>query len=546
MDSADFMAQAAQWLQQARCSNHFDLRPWYDEGRQALQRQEVQQRLTELKQALKERLSRQRRAAAAPGNLPAGNPHFVGRVEEMRCLHEAAGLGRVGLISALHGLGGLGKTALALQYAYAYADFYPGGRWLLNCVAATGLARLIRRLHVDLGVKLSEAEALDDELAAKRVLRELEALAKTNAAAWSQAGRQVRPQALLILDNVEQPSLLQPPQSHLISGREWLRVLATTRLEPARFGADPARFAVQAVDRLPEAEAVSLIESYQPGGRFANSAEAEAAREIVRLLDGFTLAVEVVAVYLGEQAGAVTCAGYEQWLRQEGLTALEGAVQEAQSGLLHAEKLLGATLAPTLAQLSPAETLVLQYAALLPPDSVPLPWLQTLAGREFPQLLAEDRPGRINPWLAVVNRLLGLRLLQLLETAADGRTPRLVRVHRLVQDLVRQGLGESAGAARQQALRQLIRERDAALKKTTRWTEARWEVAPLEALAWLWDEQGHELAAWLLNQVGQRWHALAEWPRVEGVCAGPWPSGRQAWGPRIPMSPPPSTTWASC
>jgi hypothetical protein len=37
---------------------------------------------------------------------------------------------------------------------------------------------------------------------------------------------------------------------------------------------------------------------------------------------------------------------------------------------------------------------------------------------------------------------------------------------------------------------------------TSQWTTARWEVAPLEALAWLWDEQGHEGAAWLLNQVG--------------------------------------------
>jgi hypothetical protein len=115
LDKPGFMAQADQWLEQIRRTNHFDLRPWYDEGKKALERQEVQARLTELKEALQARLTRLRRAAMAPGNLPAGNPHFVGRVEEMRRLHEAAALGQVGLLTALHGLGGLGKTALAPQ-----------------------------------------------------------------------------------------------------------------------------------------------------------------------------------------------------------------------------------------------------------------------------------------------------------------------------------------------------------------------------------------------------------------------------------------------
>ena len=95
----------------------------------------------------------------------------------------------------MHGLGGLGKTALALQYAYAYAQFYSGGRWLLNCVGAGSLAGLIRRLHVDLGVQLTAAEERDDDLAARRVLKELEDLAKSNAvdqAAMGPPGSSIR------------------------------------------------------------------------------------------------------------------------------------------------------------------------------------------------------------------------------------------------------------------------------------------------------------------------------------------------------------------
>lgn len=193
LGSKKFEARAAQWVKQARLYNHVDLRPWYNVGRLALRRHDVRRRLAELQEALQTRLDRLRRAAAAPGNLPAANPHFVGRVEEMRRLHEATALGQVGLISALHGLGGLGKTALALQYAYAYADFYPGGRWLLNCVGAEHLAGLIRRLHVDLGIDFTEAEALDDDLAARRVLRELEELARDNAAARTQGGKGPQP-----------------------------------------------------------------------------------------------------------------------------------------------------------------------------------------------------------------------------------------------------------------------------------------------------------------------------------------------------------------
>jgi hypothetical protein len=76
-----------------------------------------------------------RNIARAPGNLHGHNPRFLGREQEMKRLHEAAGLGRMNVITALQGLGGLGKTALAIQYAYAYADRYPGGRWHIGCDA---------------------------------------------------------------------------------------------------------------------------------------------------------------------------------------------------------------------------------------------------------------------------------------------------------------------------------------------------------------------------------------------------------------------------
>ena len=132
LDTPDFMQPAAAWVANIRRRNHFDLRPWYDQGVSALNRQEVRRRLDDLNRALQDRLSRLRRLAAAPGNLPAPNPHFVGRLTEMARLHRSVGLGQFSVLTALQGMGGLGKTALAVQYASAYADFYPGGRWLVS------------------------------------------------------------------------------------------------------------------------------------------------------------------------------------------------------------------------------------------------------------------------------------------------------------------------------------------------------------------------------------------------------------------------------
>ena len=118
--------------------------------------------------------------------------------------------------------------------------------------------------------------------------------------------------------------MLHPPHTDLLSGRSWLHVLATTRLGPNEIAPDPARHNLLAVDELPSEDALWLIEGYQrPAGRFASEDEAAAATEIVRLLQGFTLAVEVVAVHLAERAGWLTCAALRDRLKAEGLTGLE-------------------------------------------------------------------------------------------------------------------------------------------------------------------------------------------------------------------------------
>ena len=54
-----------------------------------------------------------------------------------------------------HGLGGQGKTALAVQYAYAYAGHYAaGGRWWLTCEGKVHLAEALEPLAGLMGFEI--------------------------------------------------------------------------------------------------------------------------------------------------------------------------------------------------------------------------------------------------------------------------------------------------------------------------------------------------------------------------------------------------------
>jgi tetratricopeptide (TPR) repeat protein len=500
LDEPGFEQRAAAWLARVRRRNQVDLRPWFHEGAEALKQAEVRTRLDDLERSLHTRLSRLRRLREAPGNLPAHNPRFVGREAEMQRLHEAVGLGRFGVLTAVQGMGGVGKTALAIQYAYAYADFYPGGRWLVGCAGETHIASALRRLDLDLGLTLNDAEKRDDTLAARRVLAELERRAIEGARTRAGEKDPPRPKTLLLLDNVDHPALLQPPHSDLLTGRQWLHVLATTRSGAEDFGNDPERLTVLSIDELPDDDALRLIESYQPHGRFPTSQERDAALALVKLLGGFTLAIEVVAMHLLECAGRVTCAAFLERMKKEGIGSLDGIFRGTKGGIRHGEKLIGATLKPTLDLLTEPERLVLSYAGLLPPDTIPLPWLRALAANDFPELGRDAEPGYDDPWLSLVNHLLGLRLVQTVDLATDGRTPRLLRLHRLVGEVVRQP-DQSAPANEKSMMRfpsppvrgQLENHRDDLRSQVSsfvedrchdlrrNWHENLWEIAPLVA-----------------------------------------------------------------
>jgi len=394
--------------------NFTDLRQDFAAGPGRLSDPAVRQRLEALGLSLWERIERARRARDVPGNVRRVTPYFVGRSAELRQLHEQLGVGAIGVVTAVHGLGGQGKTELAVAYANGYAYHYSGGLWSLPAEGRKELLPLLADLAFvpAFGYTPTDAERTDATRLGQAVLRHLQARGGP---------------ALVLLDNVSEPDLLGPAQlATLPREADWLRLVATTRLGPERLAKSAKQLATVAVDSLTEADALALVREHQPGQAFPSAAEEAAAREIVRELGGFTLAVEQVAIYLGLNVEHEPPSAFLARLRSAGLPSVDDLPADADvaTQMLHQQKQLGPILSATLAGLEaelPAARTALQLASLLPPDSVPWPWLHELTTQRHPDLA--DRPAE---WARLRRRLEGLRLL------TGGDQPEVARMHRLV------------------------------------------------------------------------------------------------------------------
>lgn len=465
-----FEQQCAEWVAELRKRQHFDLRPWHDQGEAALRETAVQERMGKLNHQIVQTITRGERADKSLGNVDAHNPHFIGRTANLRMLRENfVKPGHIGVVTAVNGVGGLGKTALAIEYSHAFADEYGGGRWQVRCAGKDDLRLALAELATPIGIEFNDDEKKNADLQFDRVRRELKKLADAREPH----------RCLLILDNVDKPSLLEPAMVARLNGGDWLHILATTRLgENELHGAHKDRSFV-AIDELPEADALALIESYQPNGQFRGEAERDAARQIVRLLGCFTLAVESAAVYLGQFANDVTCAAFLARLKKEGLEGLDTAATQSSEGVLHGEKRLSATLQPTLERLRATEKLALEFAALLPPDQVPLPWLRALVAKTFPEMERDAEPGHPDPWRNLLRRLFSLRLFQPTAVMDADSQPLVVRVHRLVQELIATRLNFEAQASLNSLVIGLVLQR-ADIWEQEGIGDDRWELTCLE------------------------------------------------------------------
>ncbi len=476
---------ADDWFAELQRRHHFDWRG------QRVGSPAARPVVEQLAAQLADRLRRLRLSMAAPGNVARAHRGFVGRRVELHRLRDTVQLGRVGI---LHGLGGIGKSALALQYAHTFAHEYGGGRWQISCLGRGNLSEALVSLAPDLGIDFQDAQH-DVAANSRRVLAELKA----------RTDRVAPHRCLLILDDVDQPALIEPAQLQMLPAAHWLHGLVTTRLAETDLHGGHAERMFIPIGELSDADALSVIEQYQPGAKLTDPAQYAAAKEIVRLLGGYTLAVESAAAFLGHYAGDVSCPAFLARLREEGIAGLDEATAASGVAVLHGEKGVAATLRPTLERLTDAERRALEFAAVLPSECVLWEWIEDVLSDEFDEFDTAVLPGQVDPWAQLQRRLYSLQLLQ--PSGDEG----VARMHAVVQGVVLDQQERGGEHTRARMVEHATRRCEAVVKN---WTSA--EVhAELGYLA--------AFARHLLRTDGQRTGPQLDSDQAEplGMLAGP-------------------------
>jgi predicted ATPase/class 3 adenylate cyclase len=215
-----------------------------------------------------------RTESVRPTNLPAGRPQLIGRDAELAEVVAAVSSAGERLVT-ITGRGGAGKTSLALLAASQLLDAHPGGVWWVD-LATVGSPD-------EVAVAIAAVVGAERELDAPAEVAISTRLRNSGA-------------TLLLLDNMEHVLAAGGALCGLLDRLPDVRSLVTSRL-PLRV--DPER--VIQLDALDEQAAIELI-ARAVGRRgvqgAVTDADGEALREIVGLLDGLPLALELAAARL--------------------------------------------------------------------------------------------------------------------------------------------------------------------------------------------------------------------------------------------------------
>ncbi|MEW5871000.1 MAG: tetratricopeptide repeat protein [Chloroflexota bacterium] len=216
------------------------------------------------------------------------NAAFTGRLPDLQSLARRlfyAQAGPLAITQSLSGMGGIGKTQLAVELAYRYGQFTHGVHWL------------------------NAAQDLDAEIAACGLAMQLQPWPdeQPKQVALTLQRWQAQPQRLVILDNLDDPALLQAWLPQLGN----TRILVTTRLAslPRTLQIDLHR-----LDCLKRPESLALLRKLAPRLERLPDPELEPLAE--RLCD-LPLALHIAGTYLDKRPG-LTPAAYLGEIEQAG------------------------------------------------------------------------------------------------------------------------------------------------------------------------------------------------------------------------------------
>ncbi|MER7270388.1 FxSxx-COOH system tetratricopeptide repeat protein [Micromonospora carbonacea] len=348
---------------------------------------------------------RERRSPASfPGrppevsNLPPRPRHLVGRDDEVFALWSGFREANAP-IQAVCGLAGVGKTVVALEYAHRFSHEY-AVVWWIPAGGPQHVADGLTGLAEALGLAVGPAEAesrLRDEL--------------------SRRGR-----ALLVLDNadvVDEPVFAMP---------ESVNVLVTSRRRGWGTGVVQHDLGVLSI-----AEAKAMLRNATP------SLPESTARETAELLGGLPLALAMVSS--DSELGSSLRHG----------TGGVGGRRNERGGY-------GKVLAPfwswasgRLAEEAPAAVELMRIVAFFAPEPVPLSLLTDTPAAVDDVTLREALAGATAGEAAFTDLLGALHRYGLVEPEGD-----CLRLHRLVQAAVREGLDLFAEAALRRQGEQLL------------------------------------------------------------------------------------------
>lgn len=347
------------------------------------------------------------------------NRHFVGHEQDLAELHELLDetipLGIHTLrpdihadshLAGLTGLGGIGKTQLAVEYVYRYRQAYPGGIFWIN--AANGLEQGL----ASVGRIINPAGLEKDSISLIK-----------NVADFLQSN----PDTLLVLDNLNDPALLNQPVMGILTLLSLpCRVLFTTRRR------DLHGLRAISVDVLREADGLKLLLRSRREILDRSHPEYSVAAKICAALGGLPLALEMAASYL-EQETDVTLDGYLKRLGKYGalntVDSLENAAQWSPTWHDPVE----VTLRWQWEALTNGDArILLQTVALMPEsEDIPVARLSLLSGLK--ETIGEGFPAPLARALRHLNNY------SLLESLENGKR---ARAHPLVREFVRDQMSD--------------------------------------------------------------------------------------------------------
>ena len=364
---------------------------------------------------------RPKRNAAPIFSVPfQRNPYFTGREDvlaEISARLEKGGRAALGQ-AAICGLGGIGKTQTAVEFAYRHRGDY---RAVFFVPAET--AGEILSGFAEIAALVGQAGRDADQNAAAAAARQ-----------WLAT----HPGWLLILDNADEPSLLEGWLPAAGQGH----VIITSREQ------DFAALAIdgQSMSAPPDEEALAFL-LRRTGRLAAGDSEKKAAAKLIGHLGNLPLALEQASAFL--VARRESFANYLEAFRQRGVTLFGD-----HKTLVGGHDSLTTTWSlnfEAVRRHSRASADLLNAIAFLAPDAIPEE-LFLDGGSEISPAIGKVLKSEGS--LAVGKLAAPLLRYSLVERDPEGQT---LRVHRLVQEVVKGSLEKKAPKIRQRVVMALRR-----------------------------------------------------------------------------------------